>query len=113
MAFSMFTGIGMDSIMDARSPWGVAAFRVVGAVWFDGYTAVISWFYASLVSHGAGKARGAYTSSMSVSLDGMEVAYYVFLVLTGMFRKNRVLLYTINLGSFNKFAFWLTQWMIF
>jgi hypothetical protein len=38
------TGIGMDSIMAARSPCGVAAFRVVGAVWLDGYTAVISWF---------------------------------------------------------------------
>ena len=113
MAFSMFTGIGMDSIMAARSPWGVAAFRVVGAVWFDGYTAVSSWFYASLVSYGAGKARGSYTSSMSVSLDGMEVAYYVFLALTGIFRKNRVLLYTINVGSFKKFAFWLTLWMIF
>jgi hypothetical protein len=52
------------------------------------------------VSTGAGKARGAYTSSMSVSLDGKEAAYCVFLVLTGIFRKKRVLLYATKVGNF-------------
>ena len=37
---------------------------------------------------------------MSVSLDGKEAAYCVFLVLTGIFRKKRVLLYATKVGNF-------------
>jgi hypothetical protein len=55
---------------------------VVGVAWMAGCTALIYGSVSWCVADGMGRARGYYISSMSVSLGGSELEYFMFLVST-------------------------------
>ena len=75
----------MDSIRAARSPCGVVAGMVVGDWCVVGYRALSGGLVVWFVATGAGRARGYSVSSISVSLTGSRLVYYVRLVSTGIF----------------------------
>jgi hypothetical protein len=75
----------MASMRAVRSPCGVSAGRVVGVAWVVGCTALICGFGVYISVAGAGRARGNSASSISVSLGGSGLEYWVDLVSTGIF----------------------------
>ena len=90
-----------------RSPCGVSAGRVVGVAWVVGYTALICGFDVWISVAGAARARGYYVSSISVSLGGSGLEYWVFLVSTGIFKYTSARV--CYKGNKLRLAFWLAS----
>jgi hypothetical protein len=83
--FSMCMGAGIESIRAVRSSCGVAACMVVGPWWVIGWIALTGGPVCWISAGGACIVRGAWASSISVSLGGPGRLYCVFLVFTVIF----------------------------
>ena len=85
----------------------MSAGMVVGVAWVVGCTALSCGSELWIVMTGAGRARGDYVSSISVSLGGSGLEYWVFLVLTGIFKDTSA--HSCFKGKKLKLAFWLAS----
>jgi hypothetical protein len=97
----------MASMRAVRSPCGVSAGMVVGVAWVVGCTALICGSAVWITVAGAGRARGYSVSSISVSLGGSGLEYWVFLVSTGIFRDT--IARVCYKGKKSRVAFWLAN----
>ena len=79
----------MDAIRLARSVGGGDTCSVVGAWWLSGSTTSIALPVVYAGVFGAGSASAYWHSSISVSLGGSGVEYWVLLVSTGMLFHDR------------------------
>jgi hypothetical protein len=87
--FSMWTVDGMFARRSYRSECGVVEVWSVGSWWYMGWTASVASYSALSGLWGAGRARGWYASSISVSVEGAGRFRGVFLVVGDILQYKR------------------------